>query len=269
MDAKRSHEDRDTAAAGSRCPRRLRLAALVVGIAILAATGFVVGRSLMPAAAAPLQVRVTGHHGWWEIEYLGDDPSLDFTAANELHLPAGQPAAIELRSDDAMHGFRLQNLSAQRDVTPGRVDRLTLTPRRLGEFRGSCAQVGGIERAAMALLVVVDDPAVFDGWRQRQLAPAAAPASATLRKGEQAFVAAACVLCHEVRGTIAGSHTGPDLTHVGSRRTLAAGALPMNPGALAAWLADPQQVKPGTHMPRVDLGPQRLDDVVSYLSSLK
>lgn len=269
MDARRSREDRH--AAGARAPilRRRRLAALLVGLATLLATGFVVGRNLLPAEAAPLQVRVTGHEGWWEIEYLGDDPSQHFATANELHLPGAQPASIELRSDDVIRGFRLQHLSGKRDVLPGRVAMLALTPRRLGEFRGSCAESCATQDAKAALLVIVDDPAVFDAWRERQLAPAQAPDSASLRKGEQVFVAAACVLCHQVRGTIAGSHAGPDLTHFGSRRTLAAGALSMNPGTLAAWLGDPQQARSRTHMPRVDLGPDRLDDIVFYLSSLK
>ena len=79
----------------------------------------------------------------------------------------------------------------------------------------------------------------------------------------------ACASCHAIRGTDAGSRVGPDLTHLASRRTLAAGALPMDRGSLAAWIADPQHFKPGANMPAVPLSPSQSAGVVEYLMELQ
>jgi cytochrome c oxidase subunit 2 len=50
---------------------------------------------------------------------------------------------------------------------------------------------------------------------------------------------------------------------------LAAGALPLNRGTLAAWLIDPQRHKPGTNMPAVPMEPRQLADIVDYLMGLQ
>ena len=83
------------------------------------------------------------------------------------------------------------------------------------------------------------------------------------------MVSGACSLCHTVQGTTAAGRTGPDLTHVASRKTIAAGALPYSKAALAGWIADPQGVKPGANMPIVGLKPADLQAVVAYLDTLK
>jgi cytochrome c oxidase subunit 2 len=76
-------------------------------------------------------------------------------------------------------------------------------------------------------------------------------------------------MCHAIEGTTAGSHAGPDLTHLASRRTIAAGTLPNTRGALAGWIVDPQRIKPGTRMPPNYLKPQDLDALLTYLQSLE
>jgi cytochrome c oxidase subunit 2 len=84
-----------------------------------------------------------------------------------------------------------------------------------------------------------------------------------------ALVTFRCGLCHAVRGTDAGSHAGPDLTHLMSRQTIAAATLPNNPGSLAGWIQAPQAIKPGTLMPDQNLSGAQLADVTAYLATLK
>ena len=62
---------------------------------------------------------------------------------------------------------------------------------------------------------------------------------------------------------------GPDLTHFASRRSIAAGMMPMSEGNLYGWVADPQSIKPGTKMPTIGLEPDELHAVVAYLETLK
>jgi cytochrome c oxidase subunit 2 len=76
-------------------------------------------------------------------------------------------------------------------------------------------------------------------------------------------------MCHSIAGTPAGAHAGPDLTHLASRRTIAAGSLPNTRGNLAGWILDPQRVKPGAKMPPNMLEPKDLEALLTYLQSLK
>ncbi|MDB5444743.1 MAG: hypothetical protein JWQ97_60, partial [Phenylobacterium sp.] len=152
---------------------------------------------------------------------------------------------------------------------PGRVNYVAITPRRLGRFRGQCAEFCGLQHAKMAFDVIVEDPAAFETWRQSQIASARDPASQEAIEGKQVFISKACVMCHRVQGTDAGATTGPDLTHLMSRGHIAAGALPNGRGELEAWIADPQGIKPGTAMPRVGLTSDELTAVTTYLETLK
>jgi len=76
-------------------------------------------------------------------------------------------------------------------------------------------------------------------------------------------------MCHTIRGTLALAIVGPDLTHIASRETLAAGTLPNTRGNLAGWILNPQNLKPGTKMPPTHLEPQDLHALVDYLETLK
>jgi len=79
----------------------------------------------------------------------------------------------------------------------------------------------------------------------------------------------ACSNCHSIGGTEAGGRTGPDLTHLASRQTIAAGTLPMSRGNLMGWIANPQGVKPGVRMPTVGMSADELHAVAAYLETLK
>ena len=243
-------------------------AMITLGLFVLAIGSFLVDRQLLQGKP-DLTVRVTGNQWWWQVEYEPDDPAKRMVTANELHLPLGKTVLVELASRDVIHSLWIPNLNGKTDLIPGRTNHLRLTPRQAGVFRGGCAEFCGLQHAKMALDVTVEPPDRFAAWWRHQMTSAAAPATALATKGEQVFMTSACVLCHTVRGIGAGSNNGPDLTHLASRRSLAAGALPMNRGALAAWLADPQQQKPGTNMPFIGLEPDALNALVDYLAGLQ
>jgi cytochrome c oxidase subunit II len=243
-------------------------ALIVIGLLFLTTATFVVDRRLAQAAPDPLKIKVTAKQWWWQIEYEGAQPDQRLATANELHLPRDRPALIELASNDVIHSFWVPNLSGKEDLIPGRTNTLIVTPRRTGRFRGQCAEFCGEQHAKMAFDVLVEEPAAFEAWRARQLSPAQDPQAVEAGLGKQVFMAKACVMCHRISGTDAGGVTGPDLTHLASRPTIAAGTLPNRRGQLQAWIADPQGIKPGTAMPRVGLTSDELTSVVAYLETL-
>jgi cytochrome c oxidase subunit 2 len=218
---------------------------------------------------APLVIEVVGRQWWWEMRYQDSVPSESFVTANELHVPVGRPVVVLLRSDDVIHSFSVPALTGKRDLTPGHTNTLRFTPTTPGTFMGQCAEYCGFQHAHMAFDVVVHEPATYQAWVDRQRQPAPAPADSARARGRQVFLTRACPMCHAIQGTAARGSVGPDLTHVGSRRSLAAGALPNTPGHLAGWILDPQRQKPGTRMPPNDIAGPDLEALVAYLRSLE
>lgn len=260
-------------------PRRDRAARRVVG-ACLAATGVILivltgfswwtGKRLAALGERPaLTLRVTASQWWWQVQYEDDQPNRVLTTANEIHIPVGEPVQIKLEANDVIHSFWVPRLSGKEDLIPGRQNVITIKADAPGRYRGQCAEFCGLQHAKMALLVVAEPRPAFDAWREAQLAPAAEPQEAEARRGRDVFLSKPCVMCHQIRGTPSGGRVAPELTHIGSRETLAAGTLPLTRGSLAAWIADPQAIKPGSNMPRVDLDADELNALVAYLESLK
>lgn len=196
-----------------------------------------------------LVVTVTGRSWWWRVHYRDPATGSLVETANELHLPAGRPVHLGLQSDDVIHSFWVPELGGKRDLVPGRVNRLVVTPSRVGTYRGVCAEFCGLQHAKMALHVRVVAPEDFDRWLARQAAPSAVPSSADALRGRQLFVDRGCSTCHAVRGWVDGPTAGPDLTHVAARSHLGAGTLANGPGAAARWLTEVQHLKPGARMP--------------------
>lgn len=243
---------------------------LVAGLlTVLTASSYIADRHLHAAVTDPVRVRITALQWWWRVEYLDADPSRQFTTANELHLPVDRPVRIELHSSDVIHSLWIPVLAGKEDLIPGRTNTIVMTPRKTGTYRGQCAEFCGLQHANMALDVQVDDATAFAAWKAHQLAPAPAPTTPSALAGMHDFTATACAMCHTIGGTDAGGVTGPNLTHLASRRTLAAGTLPLNRGTLTAWIAAPQAHKPGTNMPAVPLQPRQLEDIVDYLMTLQ
>lgn len=219
-------------------------------------------------AAAPgagsLRVHVTGEQWWWRVRYerAGAAP---VELANELRLPRGQSAEVVLTSADVIHSFWVPSLAGKVDMLPGRTTRLTLEPHTIGTFRGVCAEYCGESHARMAFAVEVMEPAAFDMWLVAQARPADSNAS-----GARLFETAGCGACHAIRGTGADATIGPDLTHVGSRLTLAGGALPNTADNLARWIARPDLIKPGSLMPPfAGLPAEDVRSLVAFLQGLR
>jgi cytochrome c oxidase subunit II len=243
---------------------------IIAGLLGLTLASYATDRSLANLAAAPdpLRIRVTAQQWWWQVEYLDPDPSKQFRTANELHLPVGRLAHIELVSDDVIHSLWLPALGGKQDLIPGRRTDLEVTPRTTGEFRGQCAEFCGLQHTRMALHAYVDPPEAFEAWRAASQRPAASPASALAASGYAYFMAGPCSTCHAITGTPAFGVIGPDLTHIASRRTLAGGTLPNTLGHLEGWIANAQAIKPGARMPDIDIAPADLHAVAAYLQGL-
>jgi cytochrome c oxidase subunit II len=208
---------------------------------------------------------VTGHQWWWEVHYGDSIPSEAFVAANEIHIPVGRPVLLRVQSADVIHSFWIPELAGKVDVIPGQTNEMWLQAQRPGRYHGQCAEYCGLQHAKMALSVVAEPPAQFAAWAagQRQPARDSAPT-----EGAKVF-AQSCGGCHAVRGSEALGRYGPDLTHVASRATLAAGVLPNTRGNLAGWIANAQAIKPGSRMPALSLPPDDLLAVVAYLQHLR
>ena len=170
---------------------------------------------------------------------------------------------------DVIHSFWVPSLQGKRDLIPGRTTLEWLQADRPGEYRGQCAEFCGLQHAHMAFWVIAEPPDRFNAWMDRQLQPAAEPSDEQAKHGQEIFLKSACVLCHAIRGTAAAAQVGPDLTHFGSRKTIAAGTLTNTKGNLAGWIADPQNIKPGTHMATVPIQPAEMQPLIDYLESLK
>ena len=236
----------------------LLIASVLTGRAVGAFTG-----------SQPLTIELTGHQWWWAARYADGEPRQRFVTANELHVPVGRAVTLKLRTADVIHSFWVPQLHGKRDLIPARTNELTLQADRPGVFAGQCAEFCGLQHAHMALRIVAVSAAEFERWREAQIKPAAEPGDALARRGRDAFVAGPCALCHTIRGTPAGGAVGPDLTHVASRATLAAGTIPNTPGHLAGWIADAQGIKPGTQMPTLGLPPDELRAILAWLATLR
>lgn len=259
---------------GTTRDRGLHVALVAWGVLIIGLLTWMVAASFLTdrrirQGEPDLELRVTAKQWWWEIEYVDGEPARHVTTANELVLPRDRTARLHLVSSDVIHSFWVPSLSGKHDLIPGTTNAILLTPRANGLFRGQCAEFCGLQHAHMGLDVRVVDSAAFEAWRARQLQPARPPAGAEARRGAALFHGGTCATCHRVQGTPAGSRMGPDLTHFASRRTLAAGTLPMTRTDVARWLDDPQHVKPGNHMPKVPLTPAQRADLVAYLMELR
>lgn len=258
---------------GERTLIRGVVTATAVTIAILFGLLFAsvrTGRAIAtPPPSQVIEIEITGRQWWWEVTYLHPEPSLRVTTANELHLPVGRPVVFRLKSADVIHSFWIPNLHGKTDLVPGRENTTWLRVDAPGVYRGQCAEFCGLQHAHMALVAVAESPEAYGEWIEGQRRPAAVPVTAEQRLGLDVVERTACALCHTIRGTRAAARVGPDLTHLASRRTLAAGRIPNTRGHLAAWIADPQRLKPGSHMPQTGLGSDELRAVVSYLETLE
>lgn len=245
---------------------------LVLGVGLpvavivpLAVGSLLIGRDQhAETGSAPLVVEVVGHQFWWEVRY----PDMGVVTANEVHVPVGTPVEFRLTSEDVIHSFWVPQAAGKMDMIPGKVNSHTFEVSRPGVYRGECAEFCGLQHARMHFLLVAEDADEFENWAGSQRAAAAESLSAEALEGRDIFRTSSCADCHRVAGVSDGD-AGPDLTHLASRRTIAAGLLENNRGHLAGWLLDPQALKPGARMPATNLTGPELESLLTYLEELE
>jgi cytochrome c oxidase subunit 2 len=249
-------------------------AILVVLLAVTARAGH--GLNPLREAKDALVVQVVARQWWWEFRYPGAAPDQAVTTANEMHIPVGRPVLLQLASRDVIHSFWVPALHGKRDLIPGHDSTTYIQADRPGLFRGQCAEFCGAQHAKMGLVVVAEASDQFERWLAAQRRPATiVPASSAARadddvqRGQTLFLRGTCPMCHTIAGTVAGATMGPDLTHVASRLTLGAGSLANDRARLAEWVENSHAAKPGNRMPPSALDRRQVDDVVSYLETLR
>lgn len=230
-------------------------------------TMLVLAQIASPAKKAPFIVEITGRQWWWEVHYASD-AAHTFSTANEIHIPTGVPVAFELIGGDVIHSFWIPQLGGKTDTIPGQTNEMWLEAHKPGTYYGQCTEYCGVQHAHMKMLLIAQAPADFARWWADQIRLASPPNTAQARAGLAAFTVH-CGSCHSVRGTDAAGVFGPDLSHLMTRQTIAAGTLPNSTGYLSGWIADPQAMKPGNLMPQLELTGPELADIRAYLQTLK
>lgn len=208
---------------------------------------------------------IVAHQWWWEVHYQ----SSGVVTANEIHLPVDQPMLARFETADVIHDFWVPQLGRKIDIIPGHTNYLWLDPNKQGTFLGTCGEFCGAEHAWMRLRVIVQAQPEFNAWLQQQLRMPSQPTAPDQVEGAELFRQLTCVNCHAISGTGYAARLGPDLTHLGSRQTLAAGALDNNASNLTAWLKNPQAWKPGSYMPNLQLSDTQVRALVAYLETLR
>jgi len=256
-------------------PRLLRYVAWSTAATVLILFGLLVSSIVTGRAMASqrsdqaLVVEVTANQWWWNVEYQHPEPEQRVRTANELHLPVGRTVMIKLLATDVIHSFWVPSLHGKLDAVPGHSAELWLQIDNPGIYRGQCAEFCGAQHAHMAIVVIAESSDDFERWIQAQRTTAIDPRTDEQRRGRELVQAGSCAMCHTVRGTAAAARRAPDLTHLASRATLAAGTLPFSREHLAQWIDDPHRFKPGSRMPKIGLTPADRDAIVAYLEQLK
>jgi cytochrome c oxidase subunit 2 len=212
-----------------------------------------------------LVIDVIGRQWWWEVQY----PQQGFETANEIRIPVGQPVTLRLSTKDVIHSLWVPQLGGKLDLVPNKVNELTLIADEPGEYWGECAEFCGTQHGKMKLMVIAQTDQEFAAWLEHQQTIPAPPEDELAFEGRQIFLGSSCVYCHNVEGTNASGDLGPDLTHLGSRRTLGAGILSYSLGSEAIWVRDSHAFKPGNQMPPMDLTNAELSALMAYIKTLE
>jgi len=235
-----------------------------MGIYMLA----VLNQTATPQQTPILTLTVTGYQWWWKAEYENDNPALRFTTANEIHIPVGMPVVVELKSADVIHSFWVPQLAGKTQMIPGLVNRQWIEADAPGVYYGQCTEFCGVQHAHMMLEIIAQSAADFQKWEHEQLESAHPSRTAKAVTGKKLFMDH-CAACHTVRGIVDAGIYGPDLTHLQSRRLIAAGLLTNTPPHLSQWVAQAQELKPGARMPDTALTPSDTAVLMAFLATLK
>ncbi len=242
--------------------------AVVLVIAFLLTIG-TLNAVAAPERAPAATIQVVGHQWWWEVRYEGSSPDQSVVTANEIHVPVGEPVRLELSTGDVIHSFWVPELAGKTDLIPGQTNTMWIEARHAGVFGGTCGEFCGAQHAHMQMRVIADPPGKYRAWLAAQRTPAAAAVDPSASDGLRVFMTSGCANCHTIRGTGAGGGVGPDLTHIASRTTIAAGTLPNTEANLMGWIVGAQGIKPGSDMPNMPVPSRDLQTLAAYLETLK
>lgn len=225
-------------------------------------------QAMQKADPAPLpgdpDLVIIGHQWWWEVR----SPKLGYIAANEIHIPVGEPISVRLDSTDVLHEFWVPQLTRKMTTVPHAGNHVWMQADKPGIYQGVCSEFCGTQHAWMRFEVIAEPREKYDAW-VRQQQRAAAPVAGIAARGQQLFRDLTCVNCHSIQGSDTKSNAGPDLTHLASRRSLGSGIVPNTPENLRRWLADPQAIKPGVLMPNFKLTDEQLAHLLAYFKTLQ
>jgi cytochrome c oxidase subunit 2 len=243
---------------------------LIVVVLFLGTTRSIIAVESAAPPPGALKVTVIGYQWWWEFRY----PELGIITANELHVPVSarddrRPTELTLQSGDVVHSFWVPRLAGKTDVIPNRTNHMWIEPFEAGTYVGQCAEFCGTQHAKMLLRVIVHAEGGFERWVAEQQRPPVVADAPAARAGRDVFQQTACINCHTIGDTVATGTFGPDLSHLMSRETIGAGAAANTPDNLAAWVRDPQRLKPGCLMPAMQLDEGNLHKIVAYLRTLR
>jgi cytochrome c oxidase subunit 2 len=243
----------------------------VVVLSVLLAWGVGLMVSVRSGGGPPaVRIEVVGEQWWWRVIYRDSGGKLLATSANEIHLPQGRPVDLALTTADVIHSFWVPSLAGKLDMIPGRDNVMRINASAVGIYRGQCAEYCGGPHALMAFWAVVLVPKEFEAWLVHQSQDAAVPLTPQHERGRRLFEDYGCGACHTIRGTPARGLIGPDLTHIGDRRTIAAGILPLTSAAIAQWIRDSHRLKPENRMLPYDfLSETEASEIASYLEGLR
>jgi cytochrome c oxidase subunit II len=250
---------------------RLVVAGGFVLPAVVVVAAVVVGSVTTTANGSPTEgvvhIRIEAHQWWWNVEYLDSG----ITSANEIVIPTGTQVELEVTSDNVVHSLWFPQLGGRADVIPGRVTVMTIQADEPGVYDGRCAEYCGLQHAHMGIEAIAKSPESYDTWVSEENQAVEAHGQGVMPAGFGIFISSGCDRCHTIAGTVADGVIGPDLTHVGTRRTIGAGALPNTAADMARWISDPWSVKPGAKMPGFaqQLTPYQLGTLIQYLETLR
>jgi cytochrome c oxidase subunit 2 len=246
--------------------RWLEIAWIAVPLAIVLAL-FGLSLNVARAVEPPTTGRapdliIRGHQWWWEVIYSQSG----VVTANEIHLPAGRRVLAQLESADVIHDFWVPDLGRKLDAIPGQPNLLWLAADQPGTYLGACAEYCGAQHAWMRLRVIAQTEDDFNTWLQGQAQPLAA-SSQQAQQGALIFQQRTCANCHAVDAHAQTPSIGPNLAHLATRETIGAGVIENTPENLAAWLRDPDAIKPESLMPNLNLSEDEIQALVAYLEA--
>ena len=225
-----------------------------------------------------IEIHAIGHQWWFEFQY--DEGAI--VTAGDMYVPVGQNVRIKLDAADVMHNFWVPKLAGKTYMIPGKTNYIAFTANEPGIYRAMCAEFCGEAHALMRFRVIAVDPAEFAKWKEGYKAVPVSSGTVQVlgltgdaARGEALFAdpKKLCITCHVIDGTDAKGKIGPNLSHYGSRVTIAAGVLPYSTDNLAKWMHNPEEVKQGNIMGRVikpgTLTDQEIADLGAYLDGMK